>query len=86
MACDCGENGFGYVTIEDDMVVCYTGKSNNPTIHKFCNDEFVQAMKLKRLTDEKIDWLKKHGNGVHGQQESGEVIKHLEWLLSESKK
>lgn len=85
MSCD-GADCFGYVEIEDDKVVCYTGESNNPTIHKFCNDDIVQAVKLKRLTGEKIDWLKKCGDGVHGSKETGEVIKHLEWLLSESKK
>ncbi len=46
MSCDCGTNGFGYVKIEDDMVVCYTGESNNPTVNKFCNDDIVQAVRL----------------------------------------
>ena len=45
MSCE-GNSQFGYVKIEDDMVVCYTGESNNPTVHKFCNDDIVKAVKL----------------------------------------
>ena len=54
MSCD-GNDSFGYVKIEDDMVVAYTGESNNPTVHKFCNDDIVQAVKLKKIVEK---WLK----------------------------
>lgn len=53
MSCD-GNDSFGYVKIEDDMVVAYTGESNNPTIHKFCNEEFVQAVKLSQIINKRI--------------------------------
>lgn len=54
MSCD-GTNSFGYVKIVDDQVVCYTGKSNDPTVHKFCNDDIIQAVKLKKIVEK---WLK----------------------------
>jgi len=53
MSCD-GNDSFGYVKIEDDMVVAYTGESNNPTVHKFCNEEFVQAVKLLQIIKKRI--------------------------------
>lgn len=37
---------FGYVKIEDGMVVCYTGDPNNPTIHKFHNDDIVKGQEI----------------------------------------
>ena len=52
MSCD-GENSFGYVTIEDGKVVSYTGAPEDPEIHKFCNDEIVQAVKLKELVEKR---------------------------------
>lgn len=54
MSCD-GNDSFGYVTIEDDMVVVYTGESNNPTVHKFCNDELIHAMKLLTEVKERFE-------------------------------
>jgi len=63
MSCD-GENNFGYVTIEDDKVVAYTDDPKNPTVHKFCNDEFVQAMKLKELVEKRIKECETNSNGI----------------------
>lgn len=85
MSCS-GDSNFGYVAIEDDKVVSYTGAPEDPEIHKFCNDEIVQAVKLKGLIEGKIIWLKKYGENIHGSKETSEVIKHLEWVLTESKK
>lgn len=47
-------NAFGYVEIKDGMVVCYTGDSRTPTIHKFENADFVSALKLRELVKERI--------------------------------
>lgn len=54
MSCD-GDSCFGYVEIKDGKVVCYTGKSNDPTVHSFCNDEIVQAVKLQRIIKERFE-------------------------------
>lgn len=35
---------FGYVEVKDGQVVCYTGDSNKPDVHKFDNDEIVNAV------------------------------------------
>jgi len=56
MSCD-GADQFGYVKIEEDRVVCYTGDPKNPTVHKFCNEEFVQAMKLQELIKKRINTI-----------------------------
>lgn len=48
------ENSFGYVEIKDGKVVCYTGDSSNPTVHKFENDEIVSAGKLQKSIKDKI--------------------------------
>lgn len=47
-------NGFGYVKIENGLVVCYTGDSRTPTVHKFENDEIVNSVKLQELVKEII--------------------------------
>lgn len=88
MSCDCGENSFGYVKIEDDMVVCYTGKSNDPTIHKFCNDEIVQAVKLKELLEKFYSDIEA-SNDVYPNNErwtGQELEDRLQELIEESKK
>ena len=83
LSCD-GNSQFGYVTIEDDKVVCYTGESNNPTIHKFCNDEFVQAMKLLHLVNNELIQFEKDHGGLESNDISQEEI--LTRLVKESKK
>ena len=94
MSCD-GNDSFGYVKIEDDMVVAYTGESNNPTVHKFCNEEFVQAVKLQELLKNRIEEIDKDNDCSHmGKYE--EICRecHPKWdvycemkkLLEESKK
>jgi len=54
MSCD-GTNGFGYIEVKDNKVIVHTGASNNPTIHEFCNDEFVHAVKLLREVKERFE-------------------------------
>jgi len=53
MSCS-GESNFGYVKIEGDKVVSYTGAPEDPEIHKFCNDEIVQAMRIKEFVENRI--------------------------------
>ena len=57
MSCD-GNSQFGYVAIEDNQVVVYTGESNNPVVTKFCNDDLVQAMNIKTIIDKRIGEIK----------------------------
>ena len=83
MSCD-GNDSFGYVKIEDDMVVCYTGKSNDPTVHKFCNDDIVQAVKLMHLVNNEIIQFKKDQGGLESNDISQEEI--LTRVVKESKK
>ncbi len=93
MSCD-GNDSFGYVKIEDDMVVAYTGESNNPTVHKFCNDDIVQAVKLQELMKNRIELLTEERKIFLKTFKHGEVdthiidfkIEELEKLLEESKK
>jgi len=93
MSCD-GNDSFGYVKIEDDMVVCYTGESNNPTVHKFCNDEFVQSVKLlellKKQEKELGDELDSHEDidfgRDHGLWDMEKRFRLITELLEESKK
>ena len=49
MSCDSGANGFGYLKVEDDMIVSYTNDPSSPTINKFCNADMVQGTKLLKL-------------------------------------
>lgn len=86
----CSGDGFGYITIEDDKVVSYTGAPEDPEIHKFCNDEIVQAVKLKKAIDTSIIALEKeikyfheHNQGYHHQET---WIGLLHQLIEESKK
>ncbi len=90
----CSGDGFGYVTIEDDKVVSYTGAPEDPEIHKFCNDEFVQGMKLLELTKKRIkeitELLDSHEDIDWARDPSlGKLDNKLEMyksLLEESKK
>lgn len=93
MSCD-GDSQFGYVTIEDDMVVAYTDDPKKPTIHKFCNEEFVHAVKLlehlKKQEKELGDKLDSHedidfarDNGLWEMEKKFRLITEL---LEESKK
>jgi len=89
MSCD-GENSFGYLKVEEDHVVSYTGDANRPTIHKFCDDEIVQAVKLKKAIEEsiielekEIKYFKEHNNQGHHHQETW--IGLLNQLMKESK-
>ena len=63
MSCN-GESNFGYVTIEDDKVVSYTGAPEDPEIHKFCNDEIVQAMRIKELVEKRLKECETNSNGI----------------------
>ncbi len=92
MSCE-GANSFGYVKIEDDMVVAYTGESNNPTVHKFCNEEFVQSVNLfgivKKRIKEITEILDSHEDIDFAMDKSlGELDRKLDMyksLLEESK-
>ena len=72
MSCD-GASSFGYVKIEEDKVVCYTGDPSNPEVHKFCNDEFVQAMNLKRIIEARVKQLEKEPDELKGRSEHHEL-------------
>ncbi len=91
MSCD-GNDSFGYVKIEDDMVVAYTGESNNPTVHKFCNDGFVSSIKLKELVEKRLKECETNSNGISMKDEWVEykfqmrLVPELKKLLEESKK
>ncbi len=93
MSCD-GDSQFGYVTIEDDKVVVYIGDSNKPEVHKFCNDDLVQAMKLLTLLRDKEkelgDVLDKHEDIDFGRDsglwEMEKKFRLITELLEESKK
>ena len=90
MSCN-GESSFGYVTIEDDKVVVYIGDSNNPEVHKFCNDDLIQAMKLLDLTRNRIEELKNF-NGLsedypfHKEYGTKDLREEFQKLMEESKK
>ncbi len=75
MSCS-GENGFGYVTIEDDKVVVYIGDSNKPEVHKFCNDDLIQAMKLLTLARK---WKDEAEERLKGGM--GDSADELDWFL-----
>ena len=77
MSCD-GTNGCGYVEIKDGKVVCYTGKSNDPTVHEFCNDDIVQAVKLQRIVKERAQ----AENDEYNKPSSTERIKERCMLIS----
>ncbi len=78
MSCS-GENSFGYLEVTDDKVISYTGDRNRPEIHKFCNDEIVQAVKLKKAVEK---WLDDSDVPNHGDW----TFHNLTKLLEESKK
>ena len=89
MSCN-GENSFGYLEVTDDKVISYTGDRNRPEIHKFCNDEIVQAVKLKKAIEtsiteleKEIKYFKEHEQGHHHQET---WIGLLNQLMKESKK
>ncbi len=77
MSCD-GTNGFGYVEIKDNKVIVHTGASNNPTIHEFCNDEFVQAVKLQRIIKERFEAER----AVYNDPTSTDRIKERSMLIA----
>ncbi len=91
MSCN-GENNFGYVTIEDDKVVSYTGAPEDPEIHKFCNDDFVSAMKLKELVEKRFEECKTNSNGISMKDDWVEykfqmrLVPELKKLMEDSKK
>ena len=93
MSCN-GENNFGYVTIEDDKVVSYTGSPEDPETHKFCNDEIVQGVKLLHLINKKEkewgDELDSHEDIDFGRDNSlwelEKKFRVITELLEESKK
>lgn len=89
MSCD-GESSFGYLEVTKDKVISFTGDPNRPEIHKFCNDEIVQAVKLKKAIEEsiatlekEIEYFKEHNQGHHHQET---WIGLLKQLMEESKK
>jgi len=71
-----GENNFGYIEIKDDKVVSYTGSPEDPEIHKFCNDEFVQSMKLLNLVK---TWKDEAEERLKGGM--GDSADELDWFL-----
>ncbi len=77
MSCD-GTNGFGYVEIKDGKVVCYTGKSNDPTVNEFCNDDIVQAVKLQRIIKERFEGER----AVYNDPTSTDRIKERSMLIA----
>ena len=88
MSCN-GENSFGYLKVEDDHVISYTGSPEDPEIHKFCSDEIVQAVKLKKAIEtsiteleKEIKYFKEHEQGHHHQET---WIGLLNQLIEESK-
>ncbi len=91
MSCN-GESNFGYVKIEGDKVVSYTGAPEDPEIHKFCNDEIVQAVKLKELVEKRFEECETNSNGISAKDDWGEykfqmrLIPELKKLMEESKK
>ncbi len=90
MSCN-GENNFGYVKIEGDKVVSYTGAPEDPEIHKFCNDEFVQAVKLKQLVEKRLEECKTNSNGISMNdwveyKFQMRLVPELQKILEESKK
>lgn len=89
MSCS-GENNFGYVTIEDDMVVVYIGDSNNPEVHKFCNDELIHAMKLLTEVKERFEGEKKVYNDSESTADMKEhamtIATTLQGLLEKTEK
>jgi len=64
MSCDC--SAFGYVEIKDHKVVSHTGDPANPTVHTFCNDEIVKAVKLLKLVTDRFEAERKEYNDVNG--------------------
>ncbi len=53
MSCD--NSAFGYVEIKDHKVVSHTGDPAKPTVHTFCNDEIVRAVKLLKLATKRFE-------------------------------
>ena len=49
------EDGFGYITIEDDRIVVHTGSHKNETIRKFENEEIIKALKIVKLLNKRIE-------------------------------
>lgn len=68
-------NAFGYVEIKDGMVVCYTGDSRNPTIHKFENDEFLEWKKKADLYDALGDIIKQVNDLLNKNRELEKKLK-----------
>lgn len=89
MSCD-GNDQFGYVAIEDDKVVVYIGDSNNPEVHKFCNDDLVQAMKLLTLVKERFEGERKVYNDSEStpdmKEHSMTIATTLQGLLEKTEK
>jgi len=77
MSCD-GNSGFGYVEIKDGKVVCYTGESNNPTVHSFCNDDIVQAVKLQEIIKRRVQ----AESAEHMKPSSTKSIKERSMLIA----
>jgi hypothetical protein len=89
MSCD-GADSFGYVTIEDDMVVVYTDDPKNPTVHKFCNDELIHAMKLLTEVKERFEGERKVYNDSESTPDMKEhamtIATTLQGLLEKTEK
>lgn len=53
---------FGYVEIKNGQVICYTGDSQKPQIHRFDNDEIVNAVKSHPILLENFKKLRAWAN------------------------
>lgn len=86
MSCD--NSAFGYVEIKDHKVVSHTGDPANPTVHIFCNDEIVRAMKLLKLVTDRFEGERGVYNEEHNSPELKEramdVATLLQGMLDES--
>ncbi len=83
--CDCDANGFGYVKIEDDMVVTYTDDPSNPTVHKFCNEEIVEAVRIKKILDEIDKHFEEHEDSM-AQCPECHIAPYLHKVLERNRK
>jgi len=91
MSCN-GESSFGYLKVEEDHVISYTGSPEDPEIHKFCSDEIVQAVKLKELVEKRLKECETNSNGISMKDDWVEykfqmrLVPELKKLMEESKK
>jgi len=81
MSCN-GESSFGYLKVEEDHVVSYTGSPEDPEIHKF----------LKELVEKRLKECETNSNGISMKDDWVEykfqmrLVPELKKLLEESKK